>query len=160
LFLDERLNFHHLIDKALQLEKEIEGTTNRKRKLEDQDQGKYSSLSYPMPQTDDQCYLEDQSQDQDQDEPLLSNLQKQCQPPSIEDQAKSTRRSTKAKGACYFCKDDGHLISQCPKKRLHRKQKKAPSEDPIDNNLNTSVSVIHEYVDSWLSTVRVEGTKK
>ena len=155
LNLDECLDFYHLVDKALLLENDIEGTTSKKRKLEDYDKGKYSSLPYPMSRVDGQCYFEDQSQNQYQDQLLLSNLPMQGQSPSIEGQSSSSRRSTKAKGACYFCKDDGHLIRQCPKK-----QKKAPREDCMDIDLNVNVSVIHDYVDSVLSTIRFERIKK
>ena len=61
LSLDECLDFYHFVDEALLLENEIEGTTNKKRKLEDHDHGKYSSLPYPMSRSDGQCYLEDLS---------------------------------------------------------------------------------------------------
>ena len=160
LNLDECLDFYHLVDKALLLENDIEGTTSKKRKLEDYDKGKYSSLPYPRSRVDGRCYFKDQSQNQYQDQLLLSNLPMQGQSPSIEGQSSSSRRSTKAKGACYFCKDDGHLIRQCPKKRLRRMQKKAPREDCMDIDLNVNVSVIHDYVDSVLSIIRFERIKK
>jgi hypothetical protein len=53
-------------------------------------------------------------------------------------QAKLTRKELKARGACYYSKNEGHLIRECPKKRLDRIEKKAAkhdlsnsSEDPL-----------------------------
>jgi hypothetical protein len=40
-------------------------------------------------------------------------------------QAKLTRKELKARGACYYCKNEGRLIRECPKKRLDRLEKKA-----------------------------------
>jgi hypothetical protein len=49
-------------------------------------------------------------------------------------QAKLTRKELKARGACYYCKNEGHLICECPKKRLDRIKKKATKHD-LSNNL-------------------------
>jgi hypothetical protein len=44
-------------------------------------------------------------------------------------QAKLTRKELKARGACYYCKNEGHLIRECLKKRLDRIEKKAAKHD-------------------------------
>jgi hypothetical protein len=49
-------------------------------------------------------------------------------------QAKLTCKELKARGACYYCKNEGHLIRECPKKRLDRIKKKAAKHD-LSNNL-------------------------
>jgi hypothetical protein len=40
-----------------------------------------------------------------------------------------TRKELKARGACYYCKNEGHIIRECPKKRLDRLEKKAAKHD-------------------------------
>jgi hypothetical protein len=35
------------------------------------------------------------------------------------------RRNLKESGACFYCKDHGHFINRCPKKRVDRYEKKA-----------------------------------
>jgi hypothetical protein len=49
-------------------------------------------------------------------------------------QAKLTRKELKARGACYYCKNEGHLIRECPKKRLDRLEKKAAKHDLSNNS--------------------------
>jgi hypothetical protein len=49
-------------------------------------------------------------------------------------QAKLTRKELKARGACYYCKNEGHLIRECPKKRLDRQEKKATKHDLSNNS--------------------------
>jgi hypothetical protein len=49
-------------------------------------------------------------------------------------QAKLTRKELKARGACYYCKNKGHLIRECPKKRLDRLEKKAAKHDLINSS--------------------------
>ena len=49
-------------------------------------------------------------------------------------QAKLTRKELKARGACYYCKNEGHVIRECPKKRLDRLEKKADKHDLSNNS--------------------------
>ena len=49
-------------------------------------------------------------------------------------QAKLTRKELKARGACYYCKNEGHIIRECPKKRLDRLEKKAAKHDLSNNS--------------------------
>jgi hypothetical protein len=49
-------------------------------------------------------------------------------------QAKLTRKELKARGACYYCKNEGHIIREGPKKRLDRLEKKAAKHDLSDNS--------------------------
>jgi hypothetical protein len=44
-----------------------------------------------------------------------------------------TRKELKARGACYYCKNEGPIIRECPKKRLDRLKKKAAKQD-LSNN--------------------------
>ena len=62
----------------------------------------------------------------------LSSTQVLHQPPQGLEPQTLTRRDVKAKGACYYCKEEGHLIRSCPKKRLHRLEKKILKQDPTD----------------------------
>jgi hypothetical protein len=48
-------------------------------------------------------------------------------------QAKLTRKELKARGACFYCKNEEHIIRECPKKRLDRLEKKAAKQDPNNN---------------------------
>jgi hypothetical protein len=59
----------------------------------------------------------------------LYEIQTPNQPSSPVGQAKLTRKELKARGACYYCKNEGHLIRECPKKRLDRIKKKAAKHD-------------------------------
>ena len=63
----------------------------------------------------------------------LYEIQTPNQPLSPFGQAKLTRKELKARGACYYCKNEGHLIRECPKKRLDRLEKKAAKQDPNNN---------------------------
>jgi hypothetical protein len=48
-------------------------------------------------------------------------------------QAKLTRKELKARGACFYCKNEEHVIRECPKKRLDRLKKKTVKQDPNNN---------------------------
>jgi hypothetical protein len=48
-------------------------------------------------------------------------------------QAKLTRKELKARGACFYCKNEEHIIHECPKKRLDRLKKKTVKQDPNNN---------------------------
>jgi hypothetical protein len=45
-----------------------------------------------------------------------------------------TRKELKARGACYYCKNEGHIIRECPKKRLDRLEKKVVKHDLSKNS--------------------------
>ena len=83
----------------------------------------------------------------------LSNTQVLHQPPQVLEPPKLTRQEVKAKRACYYCKEEGHLIRSCPKKRLHRLEKKTLKQDPTDgydSNIepcdpNITFLNVHEY---------------
>jgi hypothetical protein len=65
----------------------------------------------------------------------LFNMQATDQPSSASNQAKLTCREVKVRGACFYCKEEGHFICQCPKKHLDWLAKKAfkqnsTSDDP------------------------------
>jgi hypothetical protein len=81
-------------------------------------------ISPPQPQakaTDSQTEESSQAQ--------LYKIQTPNQPSPPVGQAKLTRKELKARGACYYCKNEGHLIRDCPKKRLDRIKKKAAKHD-------------------------------
>jgi hypothetical protein len=48
-------------------------------------------------------------------------------------QAKLTHNEIKARGACFYCKNEEHIIRECPKKRLDRLKKKTVKQDPNNN---------------------------
>jgi hypothetical protein len=45
---------------------------------------------------------------------------------------KLTREELKARGACYYCKNEEHIIREWPKKRLGQ-LKKTVKQDPNNN---------------------------
>ena len=63
----------------------------------------------------------------------LSSMQVLHQPPPVLEPPTLTRRDVKANGACYYCKEEGHLIHSCPKKLLHRLEKRTLKQDPTDD---------------------------
>ena len=46
------------------------------------------------------------------------------QPEMPEDQEAPNRQRTKARRACFYSKEEGHYIRQCPLKHIHRDMKK------------------------------------
>ena len=54
---------------------------------------------------------------------VKSNITEE-QPKMSKDQEVLNRQRTKAKRACFYCKEEGHYIRQCPLKRIHRDLKK------------------------------------
>jgi hypothetical protein len=75
----------------------------------------------------------------------LFNMQATNQPTSASNQAKLTRREVKARGAYFYYKEEGHLISQCPKKRLDRLEKKASKQNSTDDNQEEIVFTRSKY---------------
>jgi hypothetical protein len=57
----------------------------------------------------------------------LFNMQASDQPSSAGNQAKLTRREVKVRGSCFYCKEEGHFICQCPKKAF---KQNSTSDDP------------------------------
>jgi hypothetical protein len=75
----------------------------------------------------------------------LFNMQATDQPSSAGNQAKLTRREVKARGACFYCKEQGHFIRQCPKKRLDRLAKKAFKQNSTSDNQEEIVFTHSKY---------------
>jgi YD repeat-containing protein len=87
--------------------------------------------SPPQPQAKATKHMDTQIEDSSQAQ--LYKIQTPNQPSSSVGQAKLTRKELKARGACYYCKNEGHNIRECPKKRLDRLKKKAAKHD-LNNN--------------------------
>jgi hypothetical protein len=92
-------------------------------------------ISPPQPQAKAPKRMDTQTEESSQAQ--LYEIQTPSQPSPPVGQAKLTRKELKARGACYYCKNEGHLIRECPKKRLDIIKKKAAkhylsnsSEDP------------------------------
>jgi hypothetical protein len=87
----------------------------------------------PQPQAEAPKLVNTQTGESNQAQ--LFSMQAIDQPSSAGNQAKLTRREVKVRGVCFYCKEEGHFIYQCPKKRLDRLAKKAfkqnsTSDDP------------------------------
>jgi hypothetical protein len=63
----------------------------------------------------------------------LYGIQTHNHPSSPVGQAKLTRKELKARVACYYCKNEEHIIRECPKKRLDQLKKKTVKQDPNNN---------------------------
>jgi hypothetical protein len=74
------------------------------------------------------------TQTEESSQTQLYEIQTSGQPSPPVGQAKLTRKELKARGACYYCKNEGHLIRECPKKRLDRIKKKAAKHDLSNNS--------------------------
>jgi hypothetical protein len=88
-------------------------------------------ISPPQPQAKAPKHMDTQTEESSQAQPY--KIQTPNQPPSIVNQAKLTRKELKARGACYYCKNEGHIIRQCPKTRLDWLEKKTTEQDPSNN---------------------------
>jgi hypothetical protein len=64
----------------------------------------------------------------------LYGIQTPNHPSSPVGQAKLTRKELKARGACYYRKNEGQIIFQCHKKHLDRLEKKTVKQDPSNNS--------------------------
>jgi hypothetical protein len=84
-------------------------------------------ISPPQPQAKATKHMETQTGKSSQTQ--LYEIQTPNQPPFLVSQAKLTHKELKARGACYYCKNEGHIIRECPKKRLDRLEKKAAKHD-------------------------------
>jgi hypothetical protein len=80
-------------------------------------------ISPPQPQAKATKHMDTQTEESSQAQ--LYEIQTPNQPSPPAGQAKLSRKELKARSACYYCKNEGHLIGECPKKRLDRIKKKA-----------------------------------
>jgi hypothetical protein len=87
--------------------------------------------SPPQPQAKAPKHMSIQTEESIQTQ--LYEIQAPNHPSSPVGQAKLTRKELKARGACYYCKNEEHIISECPKKRLDRIKKKTVKQDPNNN---------------------------
>jgi hypothetical protein len=83
------------------------------------------------PQAKARKHMDTQTEESSQAQ--LYEIQTPNHPSSPVGQAKLTRKELKARGACYYCKNEGHLIRECPKKRLDQLKKKTVKQDPNNN---------------------------
>ena len=79
---------------------------------------------YPIFAQSFHLLLPSHTQTEESNEAQLFKMQTPNQPLSTVSQVKLTREDLKARGACYYCKNEGHIIRQCPKKHLDRLKKK------------------------------------
>jgi hypothetical protein len=121
LTLHEYSSLQHVIDKAIELESKLQDIISKKRKVAFLEQRDNSSHLYHLSQAPE--YPEDEYED------LPRN-----------------RRNLKESGACFYCKDHGHFINRCPKKRVDRYEKKAQQrQNKQVNAQETFVSNGEEY---------------
>jgi hypothetical protein len=84
------------------------------------------TISPPQPQAKVTKHMDTQIEESSQAQ--LYEIQTPNQPSPPVGQAKLTRKELKAKGPCYYCKNEGHIIYQCRKKRLYRLEKKTAKQ--------------------------------
>ena len=89
-------------------------------------------ISSPQPQAKATKHMDTQTEESSQAQ--LHEIQTPNQPSPPVGQAKLTRKELKARGACYYCKNEGHIIRECPKKRLDQLKKNMVKQDPNNNS--------------------------
>jgi hypothetical protein len=67
----------------------------------------------PQPQAKAPKHMDTQIEESSQTQ--LYEIQTPNHPSSPVGQAKLTRKELKARDACFYCKNEGHIIRQCPK---------------------------------------------
>jgi hypothetical protein len=87
--------------------------------------------SPPQPQAKAPKHMDTQTEESSQTQ--LCEIQTLNHPSSPIGQAKLTCKELKARGARYYCKNEEHIIRECPKKRLDRLEKKAAKQDRNNN---------------------------
>jgi hypothetical protein len=97
LSLHEYSSLQDVINKVVELESKLQEIISKKRKMNFPEQHENNSHLYHLTQGPEHEYED---------------------PPR-------NRRNIKGSGACFCCKDHGHFISRCPKKRDDRYKKKA-----------------------------------
>jgi hypothetical protein len=75
-------------------------------------------ISPPQSQAKATKHMDTQTEESSQAQ--LYKIQTPNQPSSPIGQEKLTHKELKVRGACYYCKNEGHIIRECPKKRLDR----------------------------------------
>jgi hypothetical protein len=88
-------------------------------------------ISPPQPQAKATKHMDTQIEESSQARLYETQTPNQPSPPGL---AKLTRKELKARGACYYCKNEGHIIRECPKKRLDPIEKKAAKHDLSNNS--------------------------
>jgi hypothetical protein len=86
-----------VINKAIELESKLEEIISKKKKMNFLEQHDNNSHLYHLSQGPEHEYED---------------------PPH-------NHRNIKESGGCFYCKDHGHFISRCPKKRADQYEKKA-----------------------------------
>jgi hypothetical protein len=89
-------------------------------------------ISPPQPQSKATKHMDTQTEESSQAQ--LYEIQTPSQPSPPVGLAKLTHKELKARGACYNCKKEGHIIHECPKKRLNRLKKKAAKPELSNNS--------------------------
>jgi hypothetical protein len=84
-------------------------------------------ISPPQPQAKVTKHTDSQTKESSQAQ--LYKIQTPNQSSSPVGQAKLTRKELKARGACYYRKNEGQIIFQCHKKHLDRLEKKIVKHD-------------------------------
>jgi hypothetical protein len=87
--------------------------------------------SPPQPQAKAPKHMDTQTEESSQTQ--LYEIQTPNHPSSPVGQAKLTHKELKARGACFYCKNEEHIIRECPKKRLDLLKKKTVKQDPNNN---------------------------
>jgi hypothetical protein len=109
--------------------------------------------SPPQPQAKAPKHMSTQTEESIQTQ--LYGIQTPNHPSSPVGQAKLTRKELKARGACYYCKNEEHIIRECPKKRLDQLKntvKQEPNNNPEDQLVTSTMMRI-----AWLVVI-VEPT--
>jgi hypothetical protein len=100
-------------------------------------------IKLPQPQAEVPELVNTQTGESNQAQ--LFNMHATDQSSSAGNQAKLTRREVKIRGACFYCKEEGHFICQCPKKRLDRLAKKAFKQNSTNDNPEEIVFTRSKY---------------
>jgi hypothetical protein len=93
-------------------------------------------INPPQPQAKTTKHMDTQTEESSQTQ--LYEIQTPNQPSPPVGQAKLTRKELKARGTCYYFKNEGYTIRECPKKRLDRLKKKAAKHDLSNNSEDQS----------------------
>jgi hypothetical protein len=89
-------------------------------------------ISPPQPQAKATKHMDTQTEELSQAQLYEIQTPSEHSPPV--GQANLTRKELKARGACYYYKNEGHIICECPKKRLDLLKKKAAKHDLSNNS--------------------------
>jgi hypothetical protein len=101
------------------------------------------NIKPPQPQAKSSKFTNTQMGESNQDQ--LFNMQTTDQPSSAGNQVRPTRREAKERGACFYYKEEGHFIHQCPNKLLEWLEKKVSKQNSTDNNQEEIVFTRSKY---------------